>query len=538
MKITTDEKVLRFENLTISKDVRKAIESLGFEEATPIQAQAIPYILEGRDVIGQAQTGTGKTAAFGIPALDMLDAENRKLQAVVLCPTRELAIQVAEELKKLAKYKKDTEILPIYGGQAIDRQIRVLKKGVQIIVGTPGRVIDHLERQTLKMDKVKMVVLDEADEMLDMGFREDIELILKKIPKQRQIVLFSATMPKAILDLAHKYQNNPQIVKVVHKELTVPSVEQFYFELNESSKPDILSRLMDIYNLKSSLVFCNTKRRVDKLVEDMQTRGYLADGLHGDLKQMQRDNVMSKFRKGTIEMLVATDVAARGIDVENVEAVFNYDVPLDEEQYVHRIGRTGRAGKTGRAFTFVVGRDIYQIKDIQRYTKAKITPQKVPTVHDVKEIRTDLMLQKVKDVIQAGHMGKYVHWIEELLEENYTALDVAASLLKIVMGDEENEKQFQDEKSSRGAKTSEDMDRLFINIGRKEKINPKDILASIAENTGISGKLIGAIDIYDKFTFVDVSSKHSEEIQNAMEDVKIKGKRISVEPANKKSEEF
>ncbi len=538
MKITTDEKVLRFENLTISKDVRKAIESLGFEEATPIQAQAIPYILEGRDVIGQAQTGTGKTAAFGIPALDMLDAENRKLQAVVLCPTRELAIQVAEELKKLAKYKKDTEILPIYGGQAIDRQIRVLKKGVQIIVGTPGRVIDHLERQTLKMDKVKMVVLDEADEMLDMGFREDIELILKKIPKQRQIVLFSATMPKAILDLAHKYQNNPQIVKVVHKELTVPSVEQFYFELNESSKPDILSRLMDIYNLKSSLVFCNTKRRVDKLVEDMQTRGYLADGLHGDLKQMQRDNVMSKFRKGTIEMLVATDVAARGIDVENVEAVFNYDVPLDEEQYVHRIGRTGRAGKTGRAFTFVVGRDIYQIKDIQRYTKAKITPQKVPTVHDVKEIRTDLMLQKVKDVIQAGHMGKYVHWIEELLEENYTALDVAASLLKIVMGDEENEKQFQDEKSSRGAKTSEDMDRLFINIGRKEKINPKDILASIAENTGISGKLIGAIDIYDKFTFVDVSSKHSEEIQNAMEDVRIKGKRISVEPANKKSEEF
>ncbi|MFO0792811.1 MAG: DEAD/DEAH box helicase [Candidatus Brocadiaceae bacterium] len=538
MKTTTEEKVLRFENLTISKDVRKAIEDLGFEEATPIQAQAIPHILEGRDVIGQAQTGTGKTAAFGIPALDMLDAENRKLQAVVLCPTRELAIQVAEELKKLAKYKKDTEILPIYGGQAIDRQIRVLKKGVQIIVGTPGRVIDHLERQTLKMDKVKMVVLDEADEMLDMGFREDIELILKKIPKQRQIVLFSATMPKAILDLAHKYQNNPQIVKVVHKELTVPSVEQFYFELNESSKPDILSRLMDIYNLKSSLVFCNTKRRVDKLVEDMQTRGYLADGLHGDLKQMQRDNVMSRFRKGTIEMLVATDVAARGIDVENVEAVFNYDVPLDEEQYVHRIGRTGRAGKTGRAFTFVVGRDIYQIKDIQRYTKSKITPQKVPTVHDVKEIRTDLMLQKVKDVIQEGHMGKYVHWIEELLEENYTALDVAASLLKIVMGDEENEKQFQDEKSSRGAKTSEDMDRLFINIGRKEKINPKDILASIAENTGISGKLIGAIDIYDKFTFVDVSRKHSEEIQNAMEDVKIKGKRISVEPANKKSEEF
>ena len=302
---------LRFEDLNLSKEMQKAVAELDFEEATPIQYQSIPYILKGKDIIGQAQTGTGKTAAFGIPTLEMVDPESRKVQAVILCPTRELAIQVAEELKKLSKYKKGVEILPIYGGQPIERQMNGLKKGVQIIIGTPGRVMDHLDRRTLKLDNVKIVILDEADEMLDMGFREDIEFILKKIPEQRQTILFSATMPQAILNLAKKYQKNPEFIKLVHKELTVPSIEQFYYEVKEQTKPEVLSRLIDTYDLKLSLVFCNTKKRVDELVGHLQARGYLADGLHGDMNQTQRDRVMSKFRKGAVEILVATDVAAR-----------------------------------------------------------------------------------------------------------------------------------------------------------------------------------------------------------------------------------
>ncbi|MGQ3685208.1 MAG: DEAD/DEAH box helicase [Candidatus Loosdrechtia sp.] len=525
---------LRFEDLHLSEDMRKAIMDMGFEEATPIQYQSIPSILEGKDIIGQAQTGTGKTAAFGIPALEMIDAENRKPQAVILCPTRELAIQVAEELKKLSKYKKNIEILPVYGGQSIERQIKVLKKGAQIIIGTPGRIMDHMNRRTLKLDKIKIVILDEADEMLDMGFREDIEFILEKTPKQRQTILFSATMPRAILDLTRKYQNNPQFIKVVHKELTVPHVEQYYFEVKERVKPEILSRLIDIHDLGLSLVFCNTKRRVDELVEHLQARGYLADGLHGDMKQQQRNSVMSKFRKGAIEILVATDVAARGIDVEDIEAVFNYDVPHDEEYYVHRIGRTGRAGRKGRAFTFVVGREIYQIRDIQQYTKTKITLQKVPTLSDVEEIKINLLLEKAKKIIDEGHLGSYIHWIEKLLGEEYTSLDIAASLLKILMREKDAEASIQ-EKKLKDTEDSPQMQRLFINVGRKQQVHARDIIKSIAEETGLSNELIGDVDVYDTYTFIDVPEEFAENVQSIMRNVKIKGKPVNIEPASKRT---
>src|SRR4030067_2882305 len=315
-----------FKDLKLSKEIQKAIADMGFEEATPIQSYSIPYMLEGKDVIGQAQTGTGKTAAFGIAALERVDPQNKGVQAVILCPTRELAIQVSEELKKLSKYKRGIEILPVYGGQPIDRQIRALKNGVQIIIGTPGRVMDHMERRTLRLDGVKMIVLDEADEMLDMGFREDIELIMKKIPRERQTILFSATLSRAILDLTKKYQIKPQMIKLEHKEMTVPKVEQFYYEVKSQAKPEVLSRLIDINDIKLSLVFCNTKRRVDELVDTLKSRGYLVDGLHGELQQRQRDILMSKFRKKEIEVLVATDVAARGIDVGDIEAVFNYGI--------------------------------------------------------------------------------------------------------------------------------------------------------------------------------------------------------------------
>ncbi len=424
-----------FEDLHLSKEMHQAIADMGFEEPTTIQNRSIPYMLDGKDVIGQAQTGTGKTAAFGIATLERIDPKNKGLQAVILCPTRELAIQVSEELKNLSKYKKRIRILPVYGGQPIGRQIKALREGVQIVIGTPGRVMDHLNRRTLKMDGVKIIILDEADEMLDMGFRDDIETVVKKIPEKRQTILFSATMSKAILKLTKRYQKDPQLIKLVHREMTVPDVEQFFVEVKQQAKTEALSRLIDLYNLKLSLVFCNTKRRVDELVESLKARGYLAEGLHGGLQQNQRDSVMSKFRRGEIDIVVATDVAARGIDVGATDAVFNYDIPTDDEYYVHRIGRTARAGKAGYAFTFVIGKEAYRIRQIQRFTKTKIIAQKVPSVSDVEEIRTNLLLEKVKGIIDAGHLGKCNNLVEKLVQEDYTSSEVAAALLKMVVAE-------------------------------------------------------------------------------------------------------
>lgn len=420
---------------------------MGFEETTPIQSQSIPHILNGADVIGQAQTGTGKTCAFGIPAIEMLDPNSEKIQVLVLCPTRELAIQTAEELKNVSKYKRDLKILPIYGGQPIERQITALRQRPQIIIGTPGRIMDHLRRHTLKLMHLKMLILDEADEMLNMGFREDIDIILEQVPEDKQTILFSATMPKEILDLTAKYQKQPVLVKAVHKELTVPNIEQFYLEVGGFSKLDLLSRLIDSYNFKLSLVFCNTKRRVDELTSQLQSRGYSSEALHGDLNQVQRDRVMSKFRKGIIDVLIATDVAARGIDVNNIEAVFNYDLPNDEEYYVHRIGRTARAGKAGKAFTLVSGRELYKLKEIQRFTKTKIQPLKPPSLMDIEETKVNKILDSLKVTIAKGQLSKYVSYIEKLLEDtsltndsnNYlTSLDLAAALLKTVAEQKSN----------------------------------------------------------------------------------------------------
>lgn len=522
---------LQFNTFNISAEIIRAINDMGFEEASPIQAQAIPYLIEGKDIIGQSQTGTGKTSAFGIPLIDAIDLTSKKIQAVILCPTRELAIQVAQEFKKLAQYIPQIEILPIYGGQPIERQFKALKKGVQIIIGTPGRVMDHINRKSINLNKVTKVVLDEADEMLDMGFREDIEFILQRIPTNRQTALFSATMSREILDLSKMYLTNPKFVKITHKELTVPNTEQVYFEVKEKEKTEILSRLIDMYNPKLSMVFCNTKKRVDELVDTLQTRGYLADSLHGDLKQSQRERVMSKFRKHTIDILVATDVAARGIDVDDIEIVFNYDIPHDEEYYVHRIGRTGRAGKSGKAISFVSGKDIYKIKDIQKYTNTKIKLEKKPTNNDVKEIRVNSFLDQIKQTIDKGHLTEYLNDIDKLINEDYTSLEIAAALLKLEIESKEiatNDLDFDDT----GAKAG--MVRLFINIGRKNRIGPKDIIEHLANNTRLTGNLIGTIDIYDKFTFVEVPSEYAKEVLTIMQNNLIKGKKVIIEPANKK----
>ena len=550
---------IRFDELNLDAKILRAVTDMGFEAASPIQAKAIPLEIEGKDIIGQAQTGTGKTAAFGIPLLQKIDPKNKKLQAVVLCPTRELAIQVADEIRSLAKYMHGIKVLPIYGGQEIVKQIRSLKDGVQVIIGTPGRVMDHMRRKTIKFGQVHTVVLDEADEMLNMGFLEDMETILSELPEERQTVMFSATMPAAIAEIAKKFQKEPEIVKVVKKDLTVPKVTQYYYEVKPKNKIEVMCRLLDMYAPKLSVVFCNTKRQVDELVLARQGRGYFAEGLHGDLKQVQRDRVMNGFRKGRTDILVATDVAARGIDVDDVEAVFNYDIPQDEEYYVHRIGRTGRAGREGKAFSLVVGKEVYKLRDIQRYCKTKIVPQPIPSIDDVTEIKADKILCQAEELLQDSDMNRLIDIIEKkVLEEDYTTLDLAAGLLRMIMG-EDNEDIIEDSRPLRslddlgdyrdrnsgrgrggrsggrgGRSGGDDMARLFINIGKNQNVKPGDILGAIAGESGMPGKMVGSIDMYDKYTFVEVPREQADVVLQAMKDVRIKGKNIHMEKANRK----
>lgn len=433
-----EEQILSYEESGIDKRILRAVKDIGFEQMTPIQAQAIPVLLEGRDVIGQAQTGTGKTAAFGIPVIQRINPEDKHLQAIILCPTRELAIQAADEMRKFAKFTHGIKILPIYGGQDITTQIRSLKGGVNIVVGTPGRVMDHMRRRTLKLETVNMVVLDEADEMLNMGFREDIETILEGIPNDHQTALFSATMAKPIMDITHRFQKEDAVlVKVTPKEITIPLVKQCYYEVKSKNKLEVTSRLLDYYNPKRSLIFCNTKKMVDELAEALKGRGYFAEGLHGDMSQHQRDVVMKKFREGKVDILIATDVAARGIDVDDVEAVFNYDVPQDIEYYVHRIGRTGRAGKTGRAFTLVVGKEIYKIREIEHACKTKIKARTVPKAADITAIKAEKVLSQVLEVMKDADLETVTRIIEQKLDdEDCTAMELCAGFLKFHMGEE------------------------------------------------------------------------------------------------------
>src|SRR4051812_44173620 len=361
-----------FSELGLSAEVLKAIDKLGFEQAAPIQASAIPILMAGGDIVGQSQTGSGKTAAFAIPAIEKVDTRQREVQVLILCPTRELAIQVSEEVHKLAIFKNGLHALPIYGGQSFDRQLAGLKHGANIVIGTPGRVMDHMRRGTLKLEGLKMVVLDEVDVMLNMGFRDDIEIILQAVPAERQTVFFSATIPRPIQQLIEKYSRNPQQVRIEQKALTVPTVEQVYYEVDRRYKIELLTRLIDIHDLKLGIIFCNTKRMVDDLVDHLEAQGYMADRLHGDMNQAQRDRVMNKFRKSGLEFLVATDIAARGIDVDDVQVVFNYDLPYDGEDYVHRIARTGGAGRARRAITFVSERQVFQTRNIARYPNPRI----------------------------------------------------------------------------------------------------------------------------------------------------------------------
>ncbi|MCG3083039.1 DEAD/DEAH box helicase [Anoxybacillus sp. LAT_35] len=419
--------MVTFNEFGLSPELMKAVSKMGFEEATPIQAATIPLSLQNRDVIGQAQTGTGKTAAFGIPLIEKIDMNNDAVQAIVVAPTRELAIQVSEELYKIGSTKR-VRVLPIYGGQDIERQIRALKKHPHIIVGTPGRILDHIQRRTLRLQHVHTVVLDEADEMLNMGFVEDIEAILSHVPTERQTLLFSATMPEPIRRIAERFMNNPELVRVKAKEMTVPNIEQYYIEIQEKKKFDTLTRLLDIQSPELAIVFGRTKRRVDELAEALNLRGYAAEGIHGDLSQAKRLSVLRKFKEGSIDILVATDVAARGLDISGVTHVYNFDIPQDPESYVHRIGRTGRAGKTGMAITFVTPREIGQLHHIEKTTKRKMERMKPPTLDEALEGQQRAAIEKLLATIEHNNLSFYKRAAEELLEEHDSVSLVAACI--------------------------------------------------------------------------------------------------------------
>ncbi len=523
-----EEKNVKFEDLGLSENVLRALGEYGYKEPTPIQVKTIPYIMQGKDVIGQSQTGTGKTASFGLPLIESIDAKLNKVQAIILCPTRELATQVTGELRKFTKYKEGVKVLEVYGGESIERQIKGLKQGVKIVVGTPGRVMDHMRRKTLKLDNVKMCVLDEADEMLNMGFEEDIETILKEVPSQRQTVLFSATMNKRILGITKKYLKEPKNVKIKAKELTVDRIEQISLEVKQAMKDDTVMRLIDLNNPTKAVVFCNTKRKVDDLIEKLKSSGYKAESLHGDIKQAQRDRIMKRFKTGEFQILVATDVVARGIDVDELELVINYDIPQEEEYYVHRIGRTGRNGSMGKAYTFVVGKEKSKIYSIQKYANTKILSGKIPTIEQIKKVKNQKMIDDIQEIIdtnknESSEINDEI--LEKLLQKNDIKI-VAKALLSLITNKKEN-----NEKQDFDFKPGEEI-KLFLNVGKKDKIMVKDIVGSISANTAVSGSDLGKINILDKFSFIEVPGEYVNEILTSMKDKQIKGRDVRIEVAN------
>ncbi len=579
-----------FAELGLAPEILKAIERMGFEEASPIQSAAIPVLLEGADVVGQSQTGSGKTAAFGIPAILAVDPGLRAPQVLILCPTRELAVQVAEEIAKLAFFKRGVRELPIYGGQSYERQFRGLQAGAQIIIGTPGRVMDHLERKSLKLDQIRMVILDEADRMLDMGFVDDIKTILRQVPEKRQTVFFSATIPRPIQQLIQTFTREPVNVRVEAEAMTVPAIEQVYYEVDRRSKLEVLCRLIDLEDVKLAIIFCATKMMVDELTEHLIARGYGADKLHGDMTQAMRERVMGRFRKRKVEFLVATDVAARGLDVDDIEIVFNYDLPHDGEDYVHRIGRTGRAGKGGKAVTFVAGREIYRLENIQRFTRSRIRREKIPSAEEVEGKRATAFADALRETLEKGEYKRHDELLDRLLEQNYSPTDIASALIHLLGEDKSREteaipedrrphrpasdhdhaasprrsssrteagdrshhrgpdpsakarrEQSRDEyerpKRSRsreepGTVSHEaGMVRLAFNIGRAHAVQPGDFVGVITGVTAIPKGEIGAIHLQDTKTFVDVAEPRVALVLKKLNGIKFKGRKLLVRVA-------
>lgn len=540
---------MKFSELNVSQNIKDAIAKMEFDTMTQIQRESIPFLLEGKDLIGQSQTGSGKTLAFAIPTVEKIDLKNNTPQALIMCPTRELALQVSEEFKKLARFQRRLKIATVYGGESIVKQIRELKRGSHIVVGTPGRLIDHINRKTFKPETVSTVILDEADEMLNMGFREDIESILNVTNPERQTILFSATMPDRILDIANKYQDNPVKVKISRKTVTTDSIDQFYFNIKRQFKFDLLNRLIECSESKLSLIFCNTKRQVDILADMLLSNGYNCNRIHGDMKQSLRLKVLSDFNQGKINILIATDVAARGIDINDIDVVYNYDIPENEENYVHRIGRTGRAGRKGTSYSFITKSDGYNLKKIERYIKKKITKGEIPSVDDINQKKINQFIEDLHPKFDNAKLDKYKTIISENFQD-YPLEDVAALLLSMHLKlEKDNGKSMtfnsRDSKEPRGAgrksgrnqrdgNRDSNSDRIYLNVGYKQKIDAKKILRFLIDNSKISFEKIGKIDIYEKFTFVNIPEQYSKTVVKKTNNQKLDGNKVRVELSRKK----
>ncbi|MGB0581130.1 MAG: DEAD/DEAH box helicase [Limisphaerales bacterium] len=546
---------LLFPDLGIDDEILKAIEKLGFEQPSPIQAEAIPVALSGRDVVGQSQTGSGKTMAFGIPALQIVNTADIATQVLVMCPTRELAMQVCTEIHKFTPSRSPIRATPIYGGAAYEHQIRALKKGSQIVVGTPGRILDFVRRGTLKLGGLKMLVFDEADEMLDMGFRDEIDELVNALPEKRQTIFFSATMARPIRNLINKHTNDAAEITIEHKALTVPTIEQRFYEVYGRSKIEVLCRVLDTEEVRKAIVFANTKRAVDDISDALVARGYTSDRLHGDLTQTMRDRVMKKFRLGNIEILSATDVAARGLDVDDVDLICNYDLPYDEEDYVHRIGRTGRAGREGKAISLVTGREIFLLERIQRYIKTTIKRHRIPSLEDLATGRAEGLSGKLRTVLESGEFAPHDTVVEKLLDAGFSSTNIASALIHLLLKESERnpEEIAEDrphrpkERPARGAKTSKaphqrdthprggggNRTRMFINVGSMDEVTPGQIAGAIYNTTGIPEGSVGSIDIYERSTFVEIPKELVGQVTERITSAKLRGRNLRMDVADR-----
>ena len=549
-----------FADLGLPDVLLSAVLDMGFESPSPIQAKTIPLALEGKDLIGLSQTGSGKTAAFALPTLAGIDAHLAEPQALIVCPTRELAVQVCEEVFRLGCKIKGLRALPVYGGAPIDRQLKGLRKGAHIVVGTPGRLLDHLKRRSFDPRNIKTVILDEADRMLDMGFQEEMEELLAALPQDRQTMFFSATMNRRVSRLIDNFGKKPETIEIERKSLTVDAIDQSCYEVRQRSKVEVLSRLLDIDPPRLAVVFCNTKRLVDEVTEGLLARGYAADRLHGDMTQQMRERVLARFRESTIEVLIATDVAARGLDVDDIDLVVNYEIPHDPEDYVHRIGRTGRAGRSGRAVSFVFGRDIYRLQTIEKYTRQSIRRERVPSQEQVEGKRADKLFQTIQERLESGKLGDYQSYLDRLLEQGHTATDIANAAFTLlresttregefIAEDKQkeafaNEKQrssWRDEKRDRKDRpererksrpernNSKGMACLFMNIGKAQHIKPGDIAGMIYRECKVPDGSLGKITIFPKHTLVDVSKEVSGDVINGLKNAKIRGRSFKVD---------
>jgi ATP-dependent RNA helicase DeaD len=517
-----------FAEIGLAESSLRAIADLGFETPTPIQALAIPVLLTGCDLIGIAQTGTGKTAAFGLPLIEKIDQADGETQALILAPTRELAIQVAKGIHDFAKYG-GIRVVPVYGGQPIDRQFRALKSGAQIVVGTPGRVLDHLRRGSVRLNSVKFCVLDEADEMMALGFSEDMDAILAELPDTRQLAFFSATMPPRVTALTTKFLRSPQRIEIVARQRTLETTNQTYYEVPPGKKLEALGRVLDMETPGPTIVFCRTRLETAELSEALRLRGYNADPIHGDMNQMERERVLRRFREGLSDLLVATDVAARGLDIDNVTHVINYDLPHDVEQYIHRIGRTGRAGRTGDAITLVYHRERRQLANIERMIGSRIEPARIPTVADIAMRRRDAFVGALRETIEMRGFESMLPAVAEL-SEDYDALEVAAAAMQMLWAERHQEQHVADEEESFAdfEQPETGMVRIFVGLGRQDGLRPGDLVGAIANEAGLPGKQIGVIEILDRSAFVEVPAVDGARVVEVLSRTKMRNRVVKV----------